>query len=62
MKILVTGDAGFIGSHVCNYFTGLGHKVVGIDDFNPFYSKKFKRLNIAELWITMMLPNFKTGS
>lgn len=49
MKILVTGAAGFIGSHVCKHFTGLGHHVIGIDNFDPFYPKKFKELNIAGL-------------
>ena len=49
MKILVTGAAGFIGSHTCKYFTGLGHHVIGIDNFDPFYAKKFKELNIAGL-------------
>lgn len=49
MKILVTGAAGFIGSHVCKHFTKLGHQVFGIDNFDPFYPKKFKELNISEL-------------
>jgi UDP-glucuronate 4-epimerase len=49
MKILVTGAAGFIGSHVCKHFTGHGHQVIGIDNFDPFYSKKFKLLNIEGL-------------
>jgi UDP-glucuronate 4-epimerase len=49
MNILVTGAAGFIGSHVCNHFTGQGHRVIGIDNFDPFYPKKFKELNIAAL-------------
>ena len=49
MKTLVTGAAGFIGSHVCNHFTKLDHQVIGIDNFDPFYSKKFKDLNIIGL-------------
>jgi UDP-glucuronate 4-epimerase len=47
MKILVTGAAGFIGSHVCEHFLRLGHSVIGLDNFDPFYSKKIKHLNIA---------------
>jgi UDP-glucuronate 4-epimerase len=47
MKILVTGAAGFIGSHVCEHFIGLGHSVIGLDNFDPFYSKKIKQLNLA---------------
>ncbi len=49
MNILVTGAAGFIGSHVCNHFTEQGHLVIGIDNFDPFYPRKFKELNIAAL-------------
>lgn len=49
MKILVTGAAGFIGSHVCNYYLRMGHVVTGLDNFDLFYSKKFKLLNISEL-------------
>lgn len=49
MTILITGAAGFIGSHVCKHFTRMGHHVIGIDNFDPFYPRKFKDLNIAEL-------------
>jgi UDP-glucuronate 4-epimerase len=49
MKILVTGAAGFIGSHICEHFIKLGHFVIGIDNFDDFYSIKFKHLNLAEL-------------
>ena len=34
MKILVTGSAGFIGSHLCDRLLELGHKVIGIDDLS----------------------------
>jgi UDP-glucuronate 4-epimerase len=49
MKILVTGAAGFIGSHVCEHFIGLGHSVVGLDNFDAFYSKKIKLSNLNGL-------------
>lgn len=49
MNILVTGAAGFIGSHVCEHFIRLNNYVIGIDNFDDFYSVKFKQLNIAEL-------------
>lgn len=49
MKILVTGAAGFIGSHVCEHFIGLGHSVIGLDNFDTFYSKKIKQLNLSGL-------------
>jgi UDP-glucuronate 4-epimerase len=49
MKILVTGAAGFIGSHVCEYYIEQGHFVVGIDNFDDFYPKRFKLLNLVGL-------------
>ena len=49
MKILVTGAAGFIGSHVCEYYTRLGDHVVGIDNFDNFYPERIKLLNISDL-------------
>ncbi|CAN5805075.1 GDP-mannose 4,6-dehydratase [soil metagenome] len=49
MNILVTGAAGFIGSHVSEYFIGLGHHVIGIDNFDEYYAFHFKQLNLAEL-------------
>lgn len=47
MNILVTGAAGFIGSHVCEHFINSGNFVVGIDNFDNFYPKKIKQANIA---------------
>ncbi|MFT5071554.1 MAG: UDP-glucuronate 4-epimerase [Chitinophagales bacterium] len=45
--ILVTGCAGFIGSHVCENLLHLGNKVIGIDNFDDFYSKDVKLKNLA---------------
>lgn len=45
MKILVTGAAGFIGSHTCERLKSLGHEVIGIDNFNDYYSLELKQLN-----------------
>jgi len=47
MKILVTGAAGFIGSHLAERLAGLGHSVVGLDSLTPFYSRALKELNAA---------------
>ncbi len=49
MNILVTGGAGFIGSHVCERLLSQGHSVVALDDLNPFYDPTIKETNISEL-------------
>ena len=50
MNILVTGAAGFIGSHVCEHFISQEHNVIGIDNFDDFYPINFKKLNLQELY------------
>ncbi|MHC4844058.1 MAG: GDP-mannose 4,6-dehydratase [Planctomycetota bacterium] len=47
MKILITGAAGFIGSHLTERLLNDGHTVVGIDNFDDFYDPNIKRSNIA---------------
>jgi len=49
MNILVTGGAGFIGSHVCERLLAEGHSVWAFDDLNNFYDPQFKRRNIREI-------------
>jgi UDP-glucuronate 4-epimerase len=48
-KILVTGAAGFIGSRVSHELVLEGHEVLGVDNFNSYYSPKLKKLRVAEL-------------
>jgi nucleoside-diphosphate-sugar epimerase len=48
MKCLVTGAAGFIGSHLCERLLRAGHPVVGVDAFVPYYPRAVKEANLAE--------------
>jgi UDP-glucuronate 4-epimerase len=49
MNFLVTGGAGFIGSHVCERLLLDGHSVWAFDDLNDFYDPEIKRRNLREL-------------
>ena len=53
--ILVTGAAGFIGSHLAEALLLKGHRVVGIDNFDPFYHKSIKEGNLKT---ALANPNF----
>lgn len=45
-KCLVTGAAGFIGSHLCEALLARGHEVVGLDAFLPYYDRRIKEDNL----------------
>jgi nucleoside-diphosphate-sugar epimerase len=47
MKCLVTGAAGFIGSHLCERLLHAGHTVVGVDSFVPYYPRILKEANLT---------------
>ncbi len=47
MRVLITGAAGFIGSHLAERMIGLGWDVTGVDSFDPFYDPAVKRRNLA---------------
>lgn len=48
MKVLITGVAGFIGSHVADALLRANDEVVGLDNFDAFYERRFKEDNLRE--------------
>src|SRR5262249_48368569 len=49
VNFLVTGGAGFIGSHICERLLREGHAVTAFDDLNNFYDPAYKVRNLTEL-------------
>jgi len=49
VNVLVTGGAGFIGSHVCERLLREGHAVWALDDLNPFYAPSIKQANLHDI-------------
>jgi len=47
MRCVVTGAAGFIGSHLCEYLLSQGDEVIGIDCFTGYYDPRRKEINLA---------------
>ena len=43
MKILITGVAGFIGSNLANHLLTKNHQVIGLDNFDNYYSIAYKK-------------------
>jgi UDP-glucuronate 4-epimerase len=56
MKILVTGAAGFIGSHVAQRLLDRGYELVGLDNLNEYYDVTLKQARLARLTTQ---PNFR---
>ena len=48
-RVLITGAAGFIGSHLVEALTARGDEVVGVDNFDAFYPRAMKERNLAEV-------------
>ena len=56
MTVLVTGAAGFIGSHAAAALLRRGDDVIGLDNFDPYYSPARKRLNVQEVERAALRP------
>jgi UDP-glucuronate 4-epimerase len=54
--VLVTGCAGFLGSHLCEALLESGHEVIGVDCFTNYYSRALKEANIAGI---RRVPGFR---
>ena len=62
MNVLVTGGAGFIGSHTCEALLKKGHDVCIYDNFNDFYDPALKRGNIANIPASVMEADIRDGA
>ena len=49
MRCLVTGAAGFVGSHLSERLIALGHEVIGVDRFSDYYPRHYKDANLLKL-------------
>ncbi|MEW5764237.1 MAG: NAD-dependent epimerase/dehydratase family protein [Acidobacteriota bacterium] len=56
MNVLVTGAAGFIGSHLSEALLAAGHAVTGVDNFDPYYDRAVKERNLKG---SLLQPGFR---
>jgi len=58
MKTLVTGCAGFIGSHLVDKLLEQGYEVIGIDCFTGYYAREIKEANLSNALKNLSLKKF----
>lgn len=58
--VVLTGAAGFIGSHVAMALVGRGVRVIGVDNFDPFYDESAKLANVRAIESACLAPNTGT--
>ena len=56
-RILVTGSAGFIGSHVLAELVQLGYQCLGLDNYNDYYSPNLKQERIEKFLLSETLKS-----
>jgi UDP-glucuronate 4-epimerase len=61
MKVLVTGAAGFIGSHLCEALVRCGDEVVAVDSFDDLYPRPYKESNWSEVTRSVGTLDFRTA-
>ena len=62
MKILVTGTAGFIGSHVARKLLARGDEVIGVDNLNDYYDVGLKKARLARVQAFPGYTHVKAGT
>lgn len=58
MTVLITGSAGFIGSHCAEAFVQAGHRVIGLDNFDAYYDPRIKHRTAAMLADTYQVKTY----
>ena len=62
MNVLVSGAAGFFGSHLCHKLTTEGNEVIAIDNSSDYYDVDFKKLRVEKLLTPLQLNVVNVGS